>query len=153
MHVDNKLSIYQYIKQKHRKSFISNAWIVVSLITFCLLLTMSRGHPLPRPPTLSAASNTTLLWQKESTLENEISRKWAMCVRHVHWHQWNLSLCHVLNIFQQDESLCSKSGPGKCQWFLDFDWLWSSVAMVVTIVCRDTINCKDTIVWCNGALK
>ena len=24
--------------------------------------------------------------------------------------------------------------------------------MVVTIVCRDTINCKDTIVLCNGAL-
>ena len=23
--------------------------------------------------------------------------------------------------------------------------------MVVTIVCRDTINCKDTIVLCNGA--
>ena len=36
--------------------------------------------------------------------------------------------------------------------FFDFDWLWSSVAMVVTIVCRDTIYCKDTIVLCNGAL-
>ena len=24
--------------------------------------------------------------------------------------------------------------------------------MVLTIVCRDTINCKDTIVLCNGAL-
>ena len=31
--------------------------------------------------------------------------------------------------------------------FLDFDSLWSSVAMVVTIVCRDTIDCKDTIVF------
>ena len=36
--------------------------------------------------------------------------------------------------------------------FLDFDWLWkSSVAMVVTIDCRDTINCKVAIVLCNGA--
>ena len=34
-------------------------------------------------------------------------------------------------------------------WFLDFAWLWSSVAMVVTIDCRDTINCKLTIVLCN----
>ena len=24
--------------------------------------------------------------------------------------------------------------------------------MVLTIVCRDTINCKDTIVLCNGAM-
>ena len=41
---------------------------------------------------------------------------------------------------------------GNYHWFLDFDWLWSSVAiMVVTIVCRDTINCKVTIVLCNGA--
>ena len=29
----------------------------------------------------------------------------------------------------------------------------AGVAMVVTIVCRDTINCKVTIVVCNGALK
>ena len=28
---------------------------------------------------------------------------------------------------------------------------WSSVAMVVTIDCRDTINCTVTIVLCNGA--
>ena len=39
---------------------------------------------------------------------------------------------------------------GKYHWFLDFDWLWSSVAMVLTIVCRDTINCKASIVLCNG---
>ena len=29
----------------------------------------------------------------------------------------------------------------------------SSVAMVVTIDCRDTINCKVTIVLCNRALE
>ena len=34
---------------------------------------------------------------------------------------------------------------------IDFlNWLWSSVAMVVTVDCRDTINCKVTIVLCTG---
>ena len=41
---------------------------------------------------------------------------------------------------------------GNYHWFLDFDWLWSSVAMVVTIDCRNTINYKVTIVLCNRAL-
>ena len=33
---------------------------------------------------------TAVQWQKEATLENEISRKWAKCVCHVHWHQCNI---------------------------------------------------------------
>ena len=32
--------------------------------------------------------NTALLWQKEATLENKISWKWAKWVSRVHWHQY-----------------------------------------------------------------
>ena len=35
---------------------------------------------------------TALLWQKEATLENQISRKWAKYVCHVHWRQCNIIL-------------------------------------------------------------
>ena len=31
-------------------------------------------------------------WQKEATHENKISRKWAKCVCHVHWHQCNIGM-------------------------------------------------------------
>ena len=53
-----------------------------------------------------------VLWQKEATLENDISRKWAKCVCHVHWYiDINaISLYLDLNIFQLDECLCSKLG-------------------------------------------
>ena len=33
---------------------------------------------------------TALLCQKEATLENDISRRWAKCVCHVHWHECNI---------------------------------------------------------------
>ena len=33
---------------------------------------------------------TAVLWQKEATLENNISCKWAKCVCHLHWHQCNI---------------------------------------------------------------
>ena len=36
--------------------------------------------------------NNVILWQKEATLENDISRKWAKAVCHVHWHQCNIMM-------------------------------------------------------------
>ena len=53
---------------------------------------------------------TAVLWQKEATLENEISRKWTKYVCHIHWYQCNISICLDLTIFQQDECFCSKLG-------------------------------------------
>ena len=35
---------------------------------------------------------TGVLWQKEATLANEISRKWAKCICYVHWHQCNIMM-------------------------------------------------------------
>ena len=32
-------------------------------------------------------NHTAVQWQKEATLENDISCKWAKCVCHAHWHQ------------------------------------------------------------------
>ena len=37
-------------------------------------------------------SNAAVQWQKEATLENDISRKWAKCVCHLHWHQCNIGM-------------------------------------------------------------
>ena len=34
--------------------------------------------------------HSAIQWQKEATLGNYISRKWANCVLHVHWHQCNI---------------------------------------------------------------
>ena len=52
---------------------------------------------------------SAVVWQKETTLEKDISRKWAKCVYHVHWHNAILSSLD-LNFFQQDECFCSKFG-------------------------------------------
>ena len=35
---------------------------------------------------------TAILWQKEATLEHDISCKWAKCVCHVHWYQCNITM-------------------------------------------------------------
>ena len=52
---------------------------------------------------------TALLWQKEATLENEISRKWEKCVCHV-YIDINTKAYNIMMIFQQDERFCSKFG-------------------------------------------
>ena len=56
--------------------------------------------------------HSAIQWQKEATLGNYISRKWAKCIRHVHLYiDINaISLYLDLDIFQQDETFCSKLG-------------------------------------------
>ena len=39
-----------------------------------------------------SGSYSAVLWQKEATLENDFSRKWARRVCHVHWHQCNIMM-------------------------------------------------------------
>ena len=71
----------------------------------CVILIMVRLNYMPitfMPTYLSAARfwpgiNPAILWQKEATLENEISRQWAKCVCHVHWHQCNITIWRVLS--------------------------------------------------------
>ena len=52
-----------------------------------------------------------LLWQREATLENGISRKWAKYNVSVIYIDFNpISWCLDLNIFQRDECFCSMLG-------------------------------------------
>ena len=50
----------------------------------------------------------SVLWQKEATLENDISHKLAKSVMYIDINA--IPLCVDLNIFQQDECFCSKLG-------------------------------------------
>ena len=49
-------------------------------------------EPWPSEWDSSVHTNTALHWQKEATLENDIFRKWAECVCHVHLHQCNVMM-------------------------------------------------------------
>ena len=70
------------------------------------------NHFLPCDSDKNVGLRCRTLTKGSITLENDISRKWAEFVCHVHW-QFDInaiSLCLDINIFQQDACFCSKLG-------------------------------------------
>ena len=101
-------SAYGLMKYKCTRE-IQNLWMLI--LRYIQLQIMHyinniEQNAVYRPCAISiqfTMSYTAVLWQKEATLENEISRKWAKCVCHVLYIDINaISLCLDLNIFQQD---------------------------------------------------
>ena len=77
----------------YRQVPVSKGQMVVDHVHVHLYSCGSSTRALP----MSSAShskdnglNSAVLWQKEATVENDISRKWAKCVCHLHWHQCNI---------------------------------------------------------------
>ena len=98
---------------------------------------VSQGESLPPPPPWGTSRPWLLpCWRQFMT------RTWHCRIRRTPTSESWAPLHKTIVSLQ----LMVSANYGKYHWFLDFDWLWSSVALVVTIVCRDTINCKDTIV-------
>ena len=48
-------------------------------------------------PVFSESSDdyAALIWQKEASDKSDISRKWAKCVCHLHWRQWNIMMSYL----------------------------------------------------------
>ena len=59
--------------------------------------------------------------------------------------KWETDQGPVAYKYGISQNYCISKNYRKYHWFFLFDWLWSSVAMVVKIVCRDTIVLCNTV--------
>ena len=77
-------------------------------------------------------ATSALLWQKEATLENDISRKWAECVCYVHWHQCNIIIswlkylpagwAFLLKAIEKSRLEVEHTKSNLKHWYLRFGW-------------------------------